>query len=159
MDGSSKRKAWEVGASKTGESVPKRGSLEEGRGAAERAVTRPARVRVSLSRGGCRGRAAGGWNVPREQNRASGGPGRTRRRADGRRDRHLREGWEALHALSAENDAFLTRRWCRERPPKRCSVLLKNSVSGFHTENRLPIISHHHAAREPLCVCNLGSTT
>lgn len=74
MDGSSKRKAWEVGASKTGESVPKRGSLEEGRGAAERAVTRPARVRVSLSRGGCRGRAAGGWNVTPEQNRASGGP-------------------------------------------------------------------------------------
>lgn len=68
MDRSSKRKAWEVGASKTGESVPKRGSLEEGRGAAERAVTRLALVRVSLSRGGCRGRAAGGWNMTPEQN-------------------------------------------------------------------------------------------
>lgn len=41
---------------------------------------------------------------------------RPRRRADGSWDRRLREGWEALHALSAENDAFLTRRWCRERP-------------------------------------------
>lgn len=132
MDGSSKRKAWEVGASKTGESVPKRGSLEEGRGAAERAVTRPARVRVSLSPGGGRGCAAGGWNVPREQNRASGGPAA---RAAGRM-----EGGTAVSVRAGRRSTHSPRKMMLSRPGdgagKGHASSLTQTVLGFTKEQR-----------------------